>query len=305
MAYGHAALLAAVRRLAALPTATASGSADADLIAHANEVLQSEVAPFVMELREGYFLQTKSQAITSGTDAYRVPSRAMGLKLRDVGLKTSAGDFRSLPHISQDDLGDYSSEDGDPEGFYLRGGWVVLVPAPTDTSETLELPYFIRPNELVTTAYGTVSDITGSVVTYTETGTFAPTTSSVIDFVSAKSGFDCLSIDVTPSAADTTANTVTVTVPSGLAVGDYVVTAEQSPVPQIPAEFHPLLYVKTALRMAESNNQANRIGYLSQKAAALEDQIRRTFAPRVDGEPKIVSAGANGLLGMPDDWRGW
>lgn len=303
MDYTHVALLASVRRLAAMPTATATGSASADLLAHANEILQSEVVPFIQELREDYFFQQKSQTVAAGTAAYRIPSRASGGKLRDVQMKNAAGEYRSLTRIQYDDLEQYEAgTNGTPESFYMRGNYVVLVPTPSGTGETLEIPYLIRPNELVSTAYGTITAIdTGTrVITYSETGTFAPTTSSTVDLIAASSGFESLTIDVVPTAADTTANTITVSaanLPADLAVGDYICTAQQSPVPQVPAEFHPLLYTKTARRMAETLGNQGRVAYLAAREGQLTDQIRRTFTPRIEGEVKVVGAGPYGLLG--------
>lgn len=305
--YTHVGLLASVRRLAAAPTATASGSADADIIAHANEVQQSEVAPFALQLREDYFLQLKSQTVTANLGSYRIPSRAIGGILRDVAMKDSAGNYRSLIRTAFDELEEHNtSTPGSPQAFYLRGSNVVIVPAPSSTDETLELPYFIRPNAIVITAYGTITQInTGTgVVTFSQAGTFTPGTSSILDLVSASSGFESLAIDQTPTAAVSGTSVTLSGIPTDLAVGDYVCTQQTSPVPQLPAEFHPLLYIKTALRLAESLANTNRITYLSQKAAAWVEEARKTYAPRVEGEPKILSPGMFSILPGTDS-NGW
>lgn len=296
MDYTHVALLASVRRLAALPTATATGSQDSDILVHANEVLQSEVAPFLLDLREDYFVQVKDQDVTAGTAAYRLPTRAIGGKLREAVMVTSDG-VRNLVRIQPDELDDWPTENGTPEAFYFRGNSIVLVPAPAGTSETLRLSYYIRPSQIVSTGYGTVTIVnTGTgVVTWSATGTFTPTTSTLlVDHLARNSAFECYDIDKS-STSDTTSTFSTL--PADLAVGDYVCVAEQSPVPQLPAEFHPLLYAKTALRFAESLGNQGRISYLAPKAGALEEQLRSTFAPRIDGEPKILTAGPYGLLG--------
>lgn len=301
--FTHVGLLASVRRLAAAPSATSTGSADADIITHANEVLQSEVAPFVLQLREDYFLQLKSQTVTAGAGSYRIPSRAIGAILRDVAMKDSAGNYRSLSRTTFDELEELNtSSPGSPEAFYLRGSYVVIVPAPSGTDETLELPYFIRPNAIITTAYGTITAIdTGTrVVTFSQVGTFTPGTTSVLDLVSSSSGFESLAIDQTPTAVVSGTSVTLSALPTDLAVGDYVCTSQTSPVPQLPAEFHPLLYVKTALRLAESLGNTSRITYLSQKAAAMVEETRKTFAPRVEGEAKILAPGMYGLL--PGGW---
>lgn len=298
MVYTHVSLLAAVRRYANVPNSSASGTATADIIAHANGVLRTELVPLILKLGEDYYLEAKSQAVTAGTASYRLPSRAVGAKLNDVGMKDSQGEFRSLVRIAKSELGDFAHEDGFPEAFYFEGAKVVLVPPPISTSETLEIPYYIRPNELVTTAYGTITAINTSTgaVTYTATGTYEPTTSSVVDLVAGTSPFECLAIDQTPTAAGV--GTVTFSsLPSALAVGDYVCTYGQAPVPQAPEEFHELLYVKTARRLAQSLGATSRIQYLEAEERKLEEMIRQPFVPRVDGEPKMVGGGPNYLLG--------
>jgi hypothetical protein len=299
--YTHVALLASVRKLAALPTATAAGSTSTDILSHANEVLQSEVAPFALELQENYYVQTKSQTVTAGRASYRVPHRAMGLKLRDVGMMDAAGEFRSLAQESEDERGEYSATSGTPEAFYLQGNRVVLMPPPAGTSDTLQLPYFIRPNELVATAYGTISAIntTSGLVSFTATGTFQPSSTSVLDLVAATSGFECLALDLTPASAvaGVSVTFAAASLPADLAVGDYVCTQQTSPVPQLPAELHPLLYATTALRIAETLGNTNRIGYLGTKTEQLRERARNAYVPRVVGEPKIVSDGPGGLLG--------
>lgn len=302
MDYTHVALIASVRRLAALPTATSTGSADSDILVHANEVLQSEVVPFIMDLREDYFLQVKTQDVTAGRSAYRLPVRAVGGKLREAAMVESGGNVRNLVRLSLDDLEDWPAESGVPRGFYFRGNSIVLVPAPAGTGEQLQLTYYIRPSQVVSTGYGTVTIVnTGTgVVTWSATGTFTPTSNSqLVDHLAKSSVFECYDIDKTPTSNTTSTFT---TLPVDLAVGDFVCVAEQSPVPQIPAEFHPLLYVKTALRFAESLGNQGRIAYLAPKSGAMEEKLTSAFAPRIDGEPKIITPGPYGLLG---GWDGW
>lgn len=303
--FTHVGLLASVRRLAAAPTATAAGSLDADILAHVNEVQQSELAPFVLQLREEYFLQLKSQTVTVGTGNYRIPSRAIGSILRDVAMKDGAGNYRSLSRTTFDELEEHNtSSNGIPTAFYMRGGNVVIVPAPSSTNETLEIPYFIRPSQIVQTAYGVITAINTSskLVSFTPTGTFTPSTSAVLDLVASSSGFESLAIDQTPSAAVSGVSVTLSSLPTDLVVGDYVCTSEQTPVPQLPAEFHPLLYVLGALRLAESLGNQSRIGYLSSKVGGMREEIRKTYSPRVQGEPKIISPGPYGLL---SGWSAW
>lgn len=309
MDYTSTALLASIRRRAALPTATAAGCADSDLLALINEELQSFVVPLIMDLREEYFVAQKSTTMTVGTAAYRIPSRAVGAKLRDVEIVNSAGSVSSLDRLSQDELWEYPTTSGTPGGFYIQGNNVVVVPPP-NAADSLRQTIYRRPNEVkLTTAVGTITAINTStkVVTCSDVPV-AFTTSLLYDLVSGSSGFESYGIDLAVTARVTGASgtvTFTATLPLDLAIGDHVCIAEQSPVPQIPAEFHPLLSVRVAKKMAQNLGNANRVNILSEEERSMAERIRSTFAPRVDGEPKILVPNSHGLLGgkeASDDW---
>lgn len=301
MDYTTTALLASIRRRGMLPTASATGTADADLLALANEELQSYVVPMLLSAREEYLLAEASTTMTVGLAAYRMPPRAVGAKLRDVVRVDSASRVYSLARISFDELSEWPSDTGTPVAFYLKGAEVVLVPPPS-SAETLRLSYYMRPGELVaTTAVGVITAINTStkVVTCTNVPT-AFTTSQTFDFVKASSPFDCLTIDLSASAVTTGASgtvTLSAALPSNLAVGDYICLAQQSPFPQLPAELHPILSHRVVLKTCEALGDERAISTAQSQLSQVEGRALDLLVPRVDGEPKIVGSNQHGLLG--------
>jgi hypothetical protein len=294
--YTASALLASIRRRGALPTATAVGCADADLLSVANEELQSYLAPLILDLREEYFAFRSTLTTAAGTAEYRIPSRAIGAKLREVEILATGGEVRNLELISLDELEEWpQSGQGTPGAFYLRGNSVALVPTPS-AAETLRLTYFLRPSEVTATAgnYATIATLSGSTIT--TSGAHGFTTATVCDFVKAQSPFEILSIDATPAVASGS-DLEFASVPSDLAVGDYVCKAELSPVPQLPADFQPLLAQRVAMKVLESLGLSGKHELAARRLVEMEEQLRRTFAPRVDGEPKICAPNSFGLMG--------
>jgi hypothetical protein len=298
--YTTTALLASVRRRAMLPSSSATGTADADLLAIANEELQAWLVPLLLAAKSRHLVRRYTVSTAASTAAYRIPSRSVLSNVAEAEVVTSSGAIRNLVQYDLSDKEDLPHENGTPGGFYLEGQNIYLVPTP-GSAETLRLSYYIRPNELVaTSAVATISAI--------NTGTGALTTSASVpvtfstsqryDLVAAKSSFESLAIDLTASVASGTTVTFSASdLPSGLAVGDYICLAEQSPVAQVPADLHPLLAQRTAVKILEALGDFEGMTRAQRALDELAEAARQTLAPRVDGETRVVAPGSSGLMG--------
>ncbi len=147
--YDTTALVADIRRRASLPTTSASGTADADLLALANGEMV-ELYAAVLGVREEFFVTDKDYAITAAQAAYAIPTRAAGARLREVVKVDSAGVRTNLDKMDLEDLNSLDTTSGEPTNFYLKGNKVYLYPTPSTTTGTLRLSYLRRPNRLVT-----------------------------------------------------------------------------------------------------------------------------------------------------------
>lgn len=273
-------LLASIRRRTHLPS-NASPFQDSDLLALADEECQTSILKQILSVRENYYL-TYTDTSVNGTGIYSIPLRAIAMGLADCQLIIG----NSVYQIARTEIGEQFSTITSPSGyysFYIEGNSVVIQPNPT--SGSIRMWYYTRPNNLVaTTSAAQITAINSNVLTFSTIPTTI-TTSTPCDIIKDQPGFDLLDSDDTPTAVTSTTITFT-SVPSTVSVGDWVSLAGQTPVPQIPVEFRPLL----ALRVAVSNFMTQ--GYTDKMVKAqakLEEMERALFGmiqPRVVEEPK-------------------
>ncbi len=282
-------LYASIRRRASIPTTATTGGANADLLAYVQEELRLGLVAEILKLRESYFKRDLDTAI-SGT-VYRIPTRALGGKLAGVYLLDSAGNVlgEPLPEIQDE------RQASGAVGYRVRGQSLVLLPDANTTAATLRQTYYEQPNEVVATGYATVLTINTSTNVVTTVASHGFTTSSVLDLVKATEGFESVAIDQTPTAASGSSLTFA-SLPSGLAVGDYVCVARQAPVPQIPSEFHPILAQRVACAWLEAGGYTEGLKAAQAKLQVMESAIGVLSAPRVDtGAKKLIAR--HSLLG--------
>jgi len=254
MDYTTTALLAAVRRRGSFPSAAANGTADADILRLANEILRLDLVSEIEDVREGYFLTSDDQTIISGTNNYRLPTRAAGLAVADVTTVVN-GNPTSLALIDLTEL-EYigPANSGSPYGYYFMGQYLILVSTP-NAGGTLRVHYHQRPSELVAASEtGVISSIAAGVpaanqtrITFTLSTPASFTTTKKYDISTRLEGFENLKKDLTAQAVGaTTIDFLTADLPTVFTTannaGDAVNIAEQSQWPQVPPEWHPVLY---------------------------------------------------------------
>lgn len=298
--YTTVGLLAGIRRRAMLPTATATGTADADLLALANEELWLRVNAAILSVREDY-LVTYSDTTVSGV-TYRVPSRSTGQVIREAKLVDSSGNELHLTRLRPEQVTQYAGSGAAPFGYYLRGtGYFILVPSAVTSLTSLRLFYPLRPSELTATAtdYGTIATISAVSGVVTFTGSLNATGLPSIDFVSSKPGFDVMAADLTPSAGGVgTVTVATASLPTGLAVGDYVTLAGKAPVPTIPLEFHQILEQRVAITLCTALGDHETAQRLIGELVNMEQDAGMTvLTPRTEGSPRKILSRASPLGG--------
>ena len=271
-------LLVSVKRATALPASQIRLS-DADLLALADEEIQTKFLPMLTELRNEYLVVSESFALTAGQTDFPIPYRAIGRTLRDVTLERPGLQPDTLPYVQPED-----ARQGNTVGFFLRGDKVVLTQA--QTSGTLVLYYEIRPSRLVLTSecarvasFSMVSAVVQSVPSTIVTGTF-------VDCLEAKSGHTLLGKDI--AVSNVSGTTLILAVPSALAVGDYIAPAETSPVIMLPQEMHQVLAQSVAVRVLEAIGDFEALA--SHQARLMEKMtaVRSLLTPRVRGAAHVV-----------------
>jgi hypothetical protein len=304
MAWTTTELLADVRRSGMLPDSAPSGVSDADILAHANKELQARLLPLVMAVREEFYVQPYSTALVGNQQGYRVPSRGIGNKLRDVLLQLSDGSLQNLARIAPEAYPEMMTTAPSvyPWAFFLESDSVMLVPTPSTTSAaTLVLKYLLRPSWLVPVSASATPTVTTVQANTPSAGLTRINHSATgddlggqrLDVVMGRPGFRTLMVGAVPVSSGAGYVVVNATdLPSDFSTansaGDYLSAAETTPVVQLPPELHNLLYQRTLCRVLQSIGDLEALQAAEANAAQMEKDAIGIIANRVEGEPKKV-----------------
>lgn len=124
-----------------------------DYLAFLNDEMFSSTVPSVLEFHEEYFVYIDPVPVLPQQKRYPIPTRAIGMKLRDVKWQDANGNLFDMSRVNPEDKAFYQQNIGTSETiskYYIEGNDLVLLPALTVTNAiTLYLYYFLRPNQLV------------------------------------------------------------------------------------------------------------------------------------------------------------
>lgn len=225
-------LISALKIHGSFPTSNDLFSA-ADFLVLFNHQLKVDITPLMMKLNEEFFLRNSDFTITQGS-SYRIPQRAVGSQLRDLQVLDGSGNRNSLIRLYEED------RPNNPSGYYVFRNSIEL--SNDFNTGTLRMVYFGRPSTLVATSACaqilSIDTATNTVVVSSVPTTF--TNGTLVDLVQNNNPYDLIAIDQSVvGIAGTTLNFSSL--PDGLAIGDWICLAGESPIPQVPDELHPLL----------------------------------------------------------------
>jgi len=283
--------------------------------------MQGALAPMVHAAKSDHGVVPYSVTAPPGTARYSLPASAFANTLRDVFWIDANQQASPLTQISASNPMVYTlrGQPGSKPLFYtLQGSSVVLYPTPS-VAGTLAMPYYARPANLVLVdeAPATEGAVQVAAVGYNATthtlvvGTVVapPTplqpasTAVALDIVRHTPGFetivrateaDVFAEELTPTSWQYTI--VNVLENPGVAPGDYICLAGESPVPQIPVELCPLLHARVAYVAVPSTGDS------SQAASALASQVAELTQRATDFlRPRVESASPEVGRGMANN----
>lgn len=285
MSYTTADLITSIERRSFTPT-NQSTFDEEDLLEMADEEMRGVIVPSIVRLREDYFVRYSDVSIASGQRAYAIPSRAVGMVVRNLAIVDAANAVTPLTRAEIERLTSYNS--GSPESFYFEGNNVILTPTPNTSSGSLRIHYALAPSSLVETSETAVISAIDTTLN-TVTVTSIPSTwvtGNVFDLTKQDGGQEPLSIDLT--STDITSNVITLpSLPSTLRVGDYVSLAGKTSLPQVPAEYRDVLAQAVAARILGDMGQA-RAERAQKRLESLLGTAETLFKPRNIGESSVI-----------------
>lgn len=277
-------LIAQIKRRALIPSSQ-NLFTDSDLIAMLNEELQNRVIPYILAVREDYFLTYNEYTQNGSTTEIDIPKNAIGNKINQVNIYTASSDdsfFASVPRLTVSQINDYYG------GYYIQGSKIKILPQAI-TNGQLRIYYYRRPSEIVATSktaiISTVNTNTSIVCSTNLPANI--TTGSNIDIVSNEQPWDTIA----ERTAGTVLNaTLDLTDTTDIETGYYVASRGESPFAQIPQDTIPLLIQAVVVRMMEYMGDTNGLQAALLTYAQMESDNRNLITPRVDAQPKKISA---------------
>ncbi len=288
-------LVSSLKRRGLIPTSDEAFN-DTDFYSLIDEETRTYILPFLKRTREDFLITQSETTVQSGFNRYLLPARCAAEALKYVALSPDYHPLRREP-----------SEEGHLQGagFALEDDAVVLASTPEQSGETLRFVYYYRPN------FPVAEDACGRITAYDATTNevtvaAAPdtfTASESYDLVKGTPGFRCHSINQAVTSVASGVLTFSEDLPIGIAIGDYVCLAGETPIPQIPAELHPLLAQRVTYVLS------NALGPTKGRSAfeqlmQMEAQLTTLFSNRADASPRyVVNRNSVGFARFSRGWR--
>jgi hypothetical protein len=293
-------LIRSIKRRAMIPNDQNTFTND-DLLEMLNEEIQYFGIPHLLRTHEEYLLVSEDIALVEGQTKYSIPYRALGNKLRDVSYVTNAGSDSSeqvfeLSRISVEDLPDYNNYSSSryAQAFYLENNKVVLLGELPENNAVLRMHFYLRPNEFVLEdRAGKVQSIdrnTGVVTIQSFPSVFS--SSPDMDFIKHRNPNVILKYDVSPISVDANTRTITFAtadIPADLIVGDYINIAQETVVPQMPVELHPVLAQRVAVAALEALGDQEGLASAQRRLEMMEQSTNDIIDNRVEGAPEKIT----------------
>ena len=289
------ALIAKVKRRGTIPTSQGL-FLPADFVDIMSDVLIQTVVPAITSVREEYFVTYQDQAIVANQAGYRLPSRAVGGMLRDVVLVNASGQEVDIPRLEPEMLKSTASWVTQSNyGFKVMGDEIILIPTPTATNgDSVRFYYERRPNNLILSSsaarilsFDTVTKIVGIDATPSN---FAVT--DTFDIIRPDPIFSSVGDDLAITTLAGLNLTFTASLPSGIAINQWIAEAGFSPIPQIPYEGALWLVHEALVVVLEAMTDQPGLKNAQKQALMHKENFMRIITPRVHGSPqKVVMRG--------------
>ncbi len=275
----------------------------AELLSIANEEMESYLVPLIVSAQESYYETFVDVPVsTDYSTIYRIPSRAVGGALKEIVFLDVSGREVDVPRIDVTDLEQASW------GFVLQGQGVRYVNriGRADTL-TLRMHFPFSPSPFCQAANAAlITAINGSAITLGAVppapvpllspadggapGNMASVT--LFDIVKGTPGFEVAGFDLAGTVSGSVL-TLSSPVPTGIAVGDYVCQARQTPLPAAPTCMHPLLAQSIAVACLERLGQGDDAQAEAAKRADMQKRVLPLIENRVRGAPKSITPRRN------------
>ena len=276
---------------------------DSDILDIIDEEMNAQVLDKLVTLH-GENLTYSIDIPRNDSGSYDIPYRALGNKLRDVSLVNGSTVFE-LAQIGIGELPDYSygsSSNSYLDKFYVQNNKINLIQESRQYT-SIRMKYYLRPNFLTKTeeagviASAPVVDDTLGTVTFSLSSVgknFNSTT--MYDIVGFRSPNKIKAFDLVPVSYTKNGDTGIIVfnkaaiadILDDIIVGDFISLEQQTPVPNIPTEMHPLLAQAAAVHILEALGDTEALGNADKRMGKMTKAIQELIDDRVELAPKKI-----------------
>lgn len=277
---------------------------DQDILDILNEEMDVQILEKLLTLHEEH-LTVHEDIDRDNSGIYDIPYRSIGNKIRDVSLQNGNYTYE-LSQVSIGDLSDYSYDVDSSsltDGFYVESNQIKLINKERNYDK-VRFWYYIRPNVMtLEKEAGVISNIA-----FNDDGTVTYVMSSIgknfnknsnYDIVGKRSPNKIKAWDLEPESYNSTNTSGNITFNisdiekytnnvNEIKVGDYICLAEQSPVPNIPTELHPVLAQAAAIHILESLGDTEALKNAQARMQMMTQSIQTLIDDRVELAPKKI-----------------
>ena len=198
-------LIEAVKRKMAFPIAQVTFN-EQEILNFANEEMYLAQVPSIMQFHEEYLVHEMIIPLVANKSKYPIPSRAIGMKLRNVQYDDGNNNYYEMSKINPDDKGYFGgglNNGGAPYHYYLQSNNIVVTPGiGSQVNGSMRITYFLRPNALVPNERAAIATSFSKVITVDNT-TLVPGNTVTIGSVVLTAG---VQFDIGATSSVTAAN---------------------------------------------------------------------------------------------------
>ena len=260
-----------------------------ELLNLATDEILSYIAPKIQQVRQSYFTAVIDVPIVKDVFKYRIPYRSIGGAIKEVKKKNSTtGSRLNLPLYSLGELN--GRRENRSEGIAIDGAHLQLVGSQNlDSYDILEITIYMRPSQLVPVNQAAQVVAINSLTVTVNTLPSSLLAGVKIDFIKSEGLNDIYAFDQPIQNIDAGNLAITfASLPDDIEVGDYIALAGETPVPNIPLDFYPLLEQRLAVKILEGLGDTQKSQAAQQKAQELETYLIATIVPRIEEEEPII-----------------
>lgn len=260
------------------------------LLSIATRELRSNVAPWLLSLRDSFYVKYIDTPLIASRARYPISSRSIGSTLHNLKLVDSQGVESVLTHKTISTLS--NSQLGRPTDFYLEGNVIRLNPAPSDNSYSLRQYINAKPSKLVDDQRkATIVSLAGMIATveYSSGMSAGAVNNTRVDVIAGYSPCDILYMDQLVTAVDDTI-TFPANLPLEISVGDIICFAGEATSPQIPEELAPALLLCVEIVYFKSMDYATQLANAAGNLTQIKQDLMPIYSSRIEGAPKQISS---------------